>query len=142
MQINLNKQLTQNFKLSEFLESKFYNPEQQKKVLKSVNHRILENIQELADNLQVLRDYLGVQIDVHIAFRSVWWELQQNRSGKSQHTKGKAADISSPYKTHKQIYDAIEHLIKIGDMKQGGLSLYSWGVHYDTFFDGINVRRW
>jgi len=131
MRLNLEKQLTQNFKLKEFLISDFYNFEQQKAVLKSVSYPILQNIHDLADNLQVLRSYLNQPISINIAYRPLWWELQQGRSGTSQHVKGKAADIVIEGMETKKIYLKIESLIKQGKMLQGGLGIYPTFIHYD-----------
>lgn len=125
--------LTKNFDLSEFIYSDFYNPSQQKKVLKSFDEddSIFFNIQKLANNLQVLRDYIGKPISINISYRPLWWELKQGRSGNSQHVLGKAADIVIKGMSTKEVHDTIEMLIERGDMLQGGLGLYNSFVHYD-----------
>jgi len=138
MQINLNKQLTQNFKLGEFLTSKFYDKDQQKKVLKSVTHPILANIHELADNLQVLRDEINNPIHINIAYRPLWWELQNGRSGNSQHVKGKAADIRVDGMSPRILFDIIERLQDKGKMTKGGMKAYTTFLHYDI--RGFNAR--
>lgn len=138
MNVNLNKQLTKNFKLGEFLTSKFYNRHQQRKVLQSVDYRILENIHELADNLQVLRDVIGKPISINIGFRPKWWELEKGRSGNSKHTKGQAVDIVVSGMTPFKVSWAIEELIDEGKIKQGGLKAYNTFVHYDI--RGYNAR--
>jgi uncharacterized protein YcbK (DUF882 family) len=130
MTINLNKQLTQNFKLRDFILSDFYG-DYQKKVIKSVTHPILANIHELADNLQVLRDYLNEPITINIGFRPLWWELQQGRSGTSQHVKGKAVDIVVSNTTPNEVAFAIEKLIRDERMSEGGLKACQTFTHYD-----------
>ena len=142
MSVNLDKQLTENFWLREFILSDFYTEKQQRKVINSVDTNILRNIHEVAENLQVLRSAINARIDVNIGFRPVWYELEKGRSGKSQHTKAKAADIKSPFKTSRELYDIVEELITECKMKQGGLGYYNTFIHYDIFFDGANVRRW
>lgn len=132
LKVNLNKQLTQNFKLSEFLTSKFYDKENQKKVLESVTYPILENIHELADNLQIIRDEVNAPIHINIAFRPLWWEHKQGRSGNSQHTKGKAADIVVDGLRPIEVAEVIEDLIQQGCISEGGLSDYSTFCHYDV----------
>jgi uncharacterized protein YcbK (DUF882 family) len=72
-----------------------------------------------------------VPITINIAYRPVFYELSKGRSGNSQHTLGKAADIKVKGFTPQQIADEIEKLIEKGDMLQGGLSAYSTFVHYD-----------
>lgn len=125
--------LTKNFSLKEFTHSVFYNEEQQQMVLESFDKdsELKNNIQKLANNLQVLRNYIGKPIKINIGFRPLWWELKQGRSGKSQHVFGKAADISINGVEPLEVYRAIELLISRGDMLQGGLGLYNSWVHYD-----------
>jgi len=127
------KQLTKNFNLSEFLYSKWFDKETQTKVISLYNNTdsIKHNIQKLACQLQTLRDHLSVPITINIAYRPVFYELSKGRSGNSQHTLGKAADIKVKGFTPQQIADEIEKLIEKGDMLQGGLSAYSTFVHYD-----------
>lgn len=130
--------LTNNFKLEEFLESKFYNETLQKEVyvsFESDKDYLLSNLRELAKNLQVLRDELGTVVSINISYRPKWYEVSKGRSGNSQHCLGKAADIVVKGKTPAQIADIIEKLIKEGKMKDGGLGRYSTFTHYD-------VRDW
>ena len=92
---------------------------------------MLHNILELADNLQVLRDYLGVPVKLNSAYIS----LEHNRiiggSTSSQHLLGKAAVIVVKFKTPDEVANAIKYLISEGKMKQGGLSAYDTFTHYD-----------
>jgi uncharacterized protein YcbK (DUF882 family) len=119
--------------LSEFLYSKWFDKETQAKVIMLYNEckSVQYNIQKLANQLQTLRDHLSVPITINIAYRPVFYELSKGRSGNSQHTLGKAADIKVKGFTPQQIADEIEKLIEKGDMLQGGLSAYSTFVHYD-----------
>ena len=127
------EKLTNNFRLNEFLRSKWFDKETQAKVIMLYNNTdsIKHNIQKLACQLQTLRDHLSVPITINIAYRPVFYELSKGRSGNSQHTLGKAADIKVKGFTPQQIADEIEKLIEKGDMLQGGLSAYSTFVHYD-----------
>lgn len=92
---------------------------------------VLDNVRELACNLQVLRDFLGEPIKINTAYRS----LKHNRSigskDSSQHIKGKAADIKVRDLDTEDLYLIMEKLIEIGDLKEGGLGLYNTFVHYD-----------
>ena len=103
---------------------------------------IQHNIQKLANQLQALRNELGVPVIINIAYRPVFYELSKGRDGTSQHTKGKAADITAQGLKPKYVAAKIEQLISSGDMLQGGLGVYSTFCHYDIFFDKTNVRRW
>lgn len=91
----------------------------------------LENVKELANNLQVLRDYLGVPIIINSGFRSVKYNDKIGGVKSSQHLIGKAGDIRTATHTPKQIAKAIEHLIETKKMKQGGIGIYPTFVHYD-----------
>ena len=138
------KQLTKNFNLSEFLYSKWFDKRTQALVIKMYNetNSIQHNIQKLANQLQALRNELGVPVIINIAYRPVFYELSKGRDGTSKHTKGEAGDIKAQGLKPKYVAAKIEQLISSGDMLQGGLGVYSTFVHYDIFFDKTNVRRW
>ena len=138
------KQLTKNFNLSEFLYSKWFDKRTQALVIKMYNetNSIQHNIQKLANQLQTLRNEVGVPVIINIAYRPVFYEVSKGRDGTSQHTLGKAADITAQGLKPKYVAAKIEQLISSGDMIQGGLGVYSTFVHYDIFFDRTNVRRW
>ena len=89
------------------------------------------NVIELIDNLNVLRQELKSPLYVNSGYRSPEHNKNIGGSLNSQHLTGKAADIRSNEYTPKQIKDKIEELIKVGKMKQGGLSAYNTFVHYD-----------
>ena len=55
---------------------------------------VKKNIIELADNLQVLRDFVG-RLDLTNAYRCKEHNTDVGGSTNSQHLKGKAADIKS-----------------------------------------------
>ena len=126
--------LTNNFKLSEFLYSKFYDEETQVKVIEEYNKDlgIHLNLLDLAENLQILRDYINQPVKINIAYRPLFWELQQGRDGKSQHVLGKAADIVIDGYSPRKVAGIIEKLIKEDKMSQGGLSAYTNFTHYDV----------
>ena len=138
------KQLTKNFNLSEFLYSKWFDKRTQALVIKMYNetNSIQHNIQKLANQLQTLRNEVGVPVIINIAYRPVFYEVSKGRDGTSQHTLGKAADITAQGLKPKYVAAKIEQLISSGDMLQGGLGVYPTFCHYDIFFDKTNVRRW
>jgi uncharacterized protein YcbK (DUF882 family) len=121
--IRMNGQLTKSFNISEF----------QSKDGATMPPDIAKNIQELAKNLQVLRDYLQLPIKITSGWRSPAHNAKTKGAAKnSQHIYGKAADIQVPGKSPIEVKKAIETLIDAGKMKQGGIGLYTNWVHYDT----------
>src|SRR5690606_34937034 len=114
--------LTPNFDLSEF-RSKDGSP---------FPAGVVENVEELAANLQVLRDHLKQPISINSGYRSPAHNRKVGGAPASQHLLGKAADIVVKGFTPKQVVVAIETLISLGKMKQGGLSAYATFTHYDV----------
>lgn len=129
--MNLDQNITENFKLSEFVLSEFYNEDQQQIVIDDLTPDILCNIQKLANQLQTLRNKVSKPILINIAFRPLWWEKLQGRNGLSQHTLGKAADIRVLGMKPSVVHKTIEEIISDGDMLQGGLGKYNTFTHYD-----------
>jgi uncharacterized protein YcbK (DUF882 family) len=92
---------------------------------------VAENIKELAENLQVIRDYIKKPIKINSAYRSPDWNRQVGGVSDSQHVKGKASDIVISGLSSTQVVKIIEDLIASGKIKQGGVGLYPNFVHYD-----------
>lgn len=114
--------LTQNFNLNEF-NCKDGIP---------VPQQFYPNVQELANNLQVLRDYLKTPVAISgSGYRTPAHNKKVGGAPKSMHLTASAADISAKGITPEELAKAIEHLIATGKMKQGGLGTYSTFVHYD-----------
>ena len=127
--------LTKNFTLDEFIESRFYDDETQKNVWASYDADVdvlYPNLQRLAENLQVLRDHVRSSVIINIAYRPVWWEHQQGRSGTSQHCLGKASDIVVSGMTPDEVADTIELLIAEDKIEQCGLGRYNTFTHFDV----------
>lgn len=131
--MNLNFKLTKNFKLKEFLINDFFDKKSQKKVLEEFKKDITLhfNIQKLAYNLQIIRDEFNSPIKINIAYRPVFWEHMQGRSGNSQHTLCKAADIVVKGYDSDVVAETIESLIMEGKLLEGGIGVYNTFVHYD-----------
>ena len=117
----LSDQLTKNFHIDEFRSKDgAQTPE-------DVKHNLLE----LAQNLQVLRDYLDEPIYVNSGYRSPAHNAAVKGVKGSKHLKGIAADIRTKTYTPSALAEIIEYLIKEGKMKQGGIGVYKTFVHYD-----------
>ena len=93
---------------------------------------IYYNMVKVANQLQVLRNYLGKPITINSGYRSEEYNASiKSSSKKSQHVMGRAADIVVKGLTPLAVHTTIELLIDKGDMLQGGLGLYKGFVHYD-----------
>lgn len=121
-------QLAPNFNLKEFVC----------KDGSGVPLELLANVKELAENLQVLRDFVNTPIIINSGYRTPAYNKKIGGAKYSQHMQAKAADIRIKGFTPKEIKSTIELLIKDGKMKDGGIGLYKTFVHYDIG----NKRRW
>jgi uncharacterized protein YcbK (DUF882 family) len=113
--------LTNNFNLNEFNKHNF-----------PLTETILRNIQELAKNLQVLRDEVKKPIKITSGYRDPSFNKKIGGATQSRHITGEAADLKIEGYTPKQVAVIIEKLIAAGKMKQGGLGIYSTWIHYDV----------
>ena len=104
-----------------------------------VPEEYMENVQELAENLQVLREHIGKPIIVISGYRSPAYNRKIDGARRSQHLVAKAGDLIVNGMTPDEVKEAIVHLIKEGKMKKGGVGLYTHFTHYDV--RGFN-RRW
>jgi len=92
---------------------------------------VLINVQKLANQLQILRDRVGVSIKINSSYRCPKKNKAIGGVSNSQHILGKAADVViSGFKASKT-FDLISELIDKGDMLQGGLGSYNTFTHYD-----------
>lgn len=147
--INLEKNLTTNFKLKEFIRNKWFDKEDEKiadKLYQS-NKTIKHNIKVLAIQLQNLRNYCNnkynknVSININIALRPYEYEIKKGRNGSSRHTKGLAADISSNDISISELHKSLLELIKKGSILDGGVGKYNTFIHYDFSMQNKS-RRW
>ena len=106
-----------------------------------MNIAIYHNMVKVANQLQILRNYIGKPITINSGYRSEEYNASiKGSSKKSQHVMGRAADIVVKGMTPVEVTEVIERLISNGDMLQGGLGLYEKKgfVHYDI--RGTKVR--
>lgn len=97
-----------------------------------VPEKFLLNAKEVADNLQVLRDYLEVAVSITgSGYRTVKHNKKVGGAKFSQHLTASGADINAKGYEPKQLAEVIELLILKGKMKQGGIGVYPNFVHYD-----------
>lgn len=114
--------LTKNFNLQEF----------DCKDGTKVPKELIPNVQELANNLQVLRDEINVPVRITgSGYRTPSHNTKVKGAKNSQHLYAKAADINADHYTPKELANEIEKLIDAGKIKQGGIGVYKGFVHYD-----------
>ena len=114
--------LTANFSLSEFAT----------KDGTQVPAELLPNVQRLANNLQNLRDYLKRPVVVTSGYRHLEYNRGVGSTDTSQHVQATAADIRVATIPPEEVAEAIEHLVSIGRMEEGGLGRYDSFTHYDV----------
>lgn len=120
--------LTENFSLHEF----------RCKDGTDVPDELMSCVQELAENLQVLRDHIQKPIVIISGYRSPKYNRKIGGARRSQHMSAKAADIIVKGMTPDEVKAEIVQLIKDGKMKKGGVGLYTTFTHYDV--RGRNAR--
>lgn len=113
--------LTKNFELEEFA-CKDGTP---------VPKKFYDNCKELAENLQVLRDSLGVPLQVLSGYRTVEHNKKIGGAAASFHLTASAADLKATSIPTNKIYMRILELMAEGKMKKGGLKCYPTWIHYD-----------
>jgi uncharacterized protein YcbK (DUF882 family) len=89
------------------------------------------NVRLLAEQLQALRDFIGIPIHLNSAYRTEAYNASIGGSPKSQHKLAKAADLVTSKYTPAELADIIKKLIKEGKMMQGGVGVYPSFCHYD-----------
>lgn len=102
---------------------------------------IISNIIDLAEQLQILRDYVDKPIQINSGYRSPEYNKKIGGASRSMHKEGKAGDIVIKGMTPSEVYNTIEKLISQGEMTEGGLGSYKTFTHYDIGYNG-QKRRW
>ena len=93
---------------------------------------VKNNILKLAEQLQILRDYLGVPIKINSGFRCADYnDNHVNGAKHSQHKLGKAADIVAESKHPLELYRLIAELIEMKILNFGGVGKYNTFTHVD-----------
>ena len=114
--------LTTNFNLSEF----------RCKDGTDVPAELLPNVQKLANELQKLRDELGLPIKINSGYRTKSYNKKIGGASNSMHVQAKAADIVVTDITPTNLYKRIEKLIEEGKVNFKGVGVYDTFVHVDV----------
>ena len=123
----------------EFKSKYFTLDEFQSKDGSKMPEKVKKYIQELAKNLDVIRETVGVPITINSGYRSPQHNANVGGVKNSFHTKGMAVDIVAHGYTTTQLKKIIEALITEGKIKQGGIGFYPSWIHYDI---RGNIARW
>ena len=124
----MSKQLSKNFNKSEF----------RCRDGTDVPEDLMDNLLELVENLQIIRDHVGKPVRIISGYRTPKYNRKIDGARKSQHMKARAADLKVSDVSAKELHKIITDLIKEGKIKKGGVGLYRTFVHYDT--RGWNAR--
>lgn len=92
---------------------------------------VLENVQELAENLQIIRDYIDEPITINSGYRCIAHNRNIGSTDKSQHVLGKASDIVTESYSSEELYDIVKDL-RLNPFLYRPLEINGVGL-YDTF---------
>lgn len=119
-----NTVLTKNFKLGEFACNDANKTQ--------VPDEYLFNVKELAEALQVIRDYIDSPLKVFSGYRTPEHNKKIGGVKNSQHMLAKAADLKASGTSTGKLHEVILLLIEEGKIPQGGVGHYpNRFVHYD-----------
>ena len=102
---------------------------------------VLENVQNLAEQLQVIRTLVGQPININSAYRCPKHNAKPSVGGSktSQHIHGKASDIVVKDMNPDDVVHLVEQLIDAGEVNIGAIGRYNTFTHLDT---RKNKARW
>ena len=103
---------------------------------------VLDNLEELMNQLQCIRDYFGVPITINSGYRCVNHNKAIGGVKRSQHVLGKAADIVVAGMTPDEVADEIEYMIRFCGLDIGGLGRYNTFTHIDIRNDESGLIEW
>jgi len=96
-----------------------------------VPEALFANVEELARNLQIIRDEIDQPLRILSGYRSLAHNAKVGGKKNSYHLRAMAADLTCKTLTPKQLAAVIEKLIADKKIKQGGIGVYAGFVHYD-----------
>lgn len=97
-----------------------------------VPEELIPNCQELAENLQIIRDEIKAPLFLLSAYRTKKHNKAVGGETNSYHMKAMAGDLMSPKVPPPVLRSTILRLIKQGKLKQGGVGSYKTFTHYDV----------
>lgn len=121
--------LTENFELAEF----------ESKDGAETPLGVLDNLKELAENLEIVRKTVKNPIRINSGYRSPTHNAKIGGAKKSLHLRGMAADIVIYDYDTEEVFATLNTMMRLGQIKKGGLKKYSTFVHYDIRGE---IKRW
>jgi len=114
--------ITKNFKLSEF----------HSKDGGDMPFKVFRNILLIAEQVQIIRDYIDKPIHINSAYRSINHNMSVGGARRSQHLLGTALDIVVEGITVKETYKIITQMIDDNLLTIKGLGKYDNFTHIDN----------
>ena len=117
--------LVPNFSLEEMMNTK----------ADGVKLILTPEVVEHAQMMQELRDWYGRPLNVSSWYRTPAFNTSVGGSSNSTHLDGLATDINNiPANMYERFITAWQVICK-NHKKVGGIVLYSWGIHFDSYSD-------
>ena len=91
---------------------------------------VRKNVENLAENLQILRDVAG-RLDLTNAYRCKEHNADVGGTTNSQHLLGKAADVKSKTIKPNEMAQTVDDLMKSENFELGGIGIYNTFTHVD-----------
>lgn len=91
----------------------------------------LPNVFKIAEQLEIIRKYLGQPIIINSAYRTKEYNKKVGGAPASQHLTASAVDIVVKGHTPHYVYTTIRSLMRTGAIAGGCVILYKNFVHYD-----------
>ena len=102
---------------------------------------VVTNLEGLMEQLQRVRDYVGVPISINSGYRCANHNEAIGGVKHSQHVLGKACDIVVAGMTPNKVADEVEYMVRFCNLAIGGLGRYNTFTHVDTR-DSSRLIEW
>ena len=124
--------ITKNFSLAEMAN---------KEAADAIKLELSPEVVEHAKMMQELRDWYGKPLNVSSWYRTETFNKKIGGASNSAHLDGRATDINNiPEGLYGDFAIAWEAICAI-HKKIGGVELYNWGMHFDSYSDKFGYRE-
>lgn len=101
---------------------------------------ITPELVEHAQMMQELRDWYGRPLEVSSWYRTPGFNRLVGGASNSAHLDGRATDIDNIPPAWFERFITAWQVICANHKKVGGIELYSWGMHFDSFSDKFGFK--